>query len=428
MAKILILIGAHLCTAPRPQKEAETLANACHDITVCGLWYDPLYAERDLELTRGRNWQFRPVIDFRSNSLVSRGRSLSVRARNRFAREVYMRFGKFTPSLLGYGVGMLLREALAEKADLTIVHSEAGLWVGGRLIDSGLRVGVDFEDWFSEDLLPEARKSRPVLQLKSLEHRLMQDCVYRLTTSQALASALSEAYNAPKPSAVYNTFPFAERQSIDGKIRDRHDLTVPSLHWFSQTIGPGRGLEVLFQSLQYLSTAVEIHLRGNCTVETKRWIESLVPEGWQNRLYIHPTVGNAELLSRISEHDIGLALEIPYCFSRNLTITNKLFQYLQAGLAVIETDTQGQREVMLQCPDAGEMVKANEPESLAFAITSLVSNKERLLASKRAALKAAREVFSWEGESEVLLREAEKALDATTATAVKVRTSLFTAH
>ncbi len=41
MAKILILIGGHLRTAPRPQKEAETLANAGHEVTVRGFWFDP---------------------------------------------------------------------------------------------------------------------------------------------------------------------------------------------------------------------------------------------------------------------------------------------------------------------------------------------------------------------------------------------------
>lgn len=32
MAKILILITAHLCTAPRPQKEAEALTNVGHEV------------------------------------------------------------------------------------------------------------------------------------------------------------------------------------------------------------------------------------------------------------------------------------------------------------------------------------------------------------------------------------------------------------
>ena len=40
-------VGAHLCTAPSPQKEAETFANAGHDVTIGGFWFDPDLVERD---------------------------------------------------------------------------------------------------------------------------------------------------------------------------------------------------------------------------------------------------------------------------------------------------------------------------------------------------------------------------------------------
>ena len=36
MAKILILIGGHLCNAPRPYKEVNTLANAGYEVIVGG--------------------------------------------------------------------------------------------------------------------------------------------------------------------------------------------------------------------------------------------------------------------------------------------------------------------------------------------------------------------------------------------------------
>ncbi|MDQ3820992.1 MAG: glycosyl transferase family 1, partial [Acidobacteriota bacterium] len=186
--------------------------------------------------------------------------------------------------------------------------------------------GVDYEDWFSEDLPPEARKYRPIEQLKAFERQLIRGCNYRLTTSNALASALSEAYDAPKPSVIYNAFPFAERRNVDGLRSDRRNLSVPSMHWFSQTIGPGRGLEQLFDALRYISSPAELHLRGKCSEYTKRWIESLIPLKWRNQVFVHQTVANAELLSRICEHDVGLALEIPYCLNKQLTTSNKMLQ------------------------------------------------------------------------------------------------------
>jgi glycosyltransferase involved in cell wall biosynthesis len=407
MSKILILIGAHLCTAPRPQKEAEVLTNAGHDVTVRGFWFDPELVKRDRILIANKKWQFEPIIDFRP---TRRLRNWSIRLQGRLAKECFRQFSIFSPALLGYGTKAMLKAARQARADLTIVHSEAGLWVGNRLLDEGCRVGVDFEDWFSEDLLPVARSARPVDQLQALESRLARECTYCLTTSQALAEALAKAYQAPKPTVIYNAFPWVERSQIDHQKRDRHNLNLPSLHWFSQTIGPGRGLETLFEALPHLRIPVEIHLRGNYPESARQWLEPLMPSEWRDRIFIHPTVPNAELLSRIAEHDIGLALEYTNVPSRNLTVTNKFFQYLQAGLAVIATDTAGQREILSQHTAIGRLIPTNNPVALAQALKDLLCNPERLTAAKAASVQAAKEQFCWEKQRQSLVLTAALAL------------------
>ncbi|GAB1544824.1 hypothetical protein NUACC21_75000 [Scytonema sp. NUACC21] len=407
MAKILILIGAHLCTAPRPQKEAETLANSGHDVTVLGFWFDPDLVKRDRLLVANKKWRFEPIIDFQP---IHRCKNLGIRFQNRITKETFKRFGTFSPALLGYGAKAMLKVARQVGADLTIVHSEAGLWVGNSLLNEGFRLGVDFEDWFSEDLLPNARTFRPISQLKVFESRLARSCTYCLTTSHALAEALSEAYQAPKPTVIYNTFPWAERSQMDGTQRDRCNFNLPSIHWFSQTIGPGRGLEILFQSLPYLNVPCEIHLRGHYPESSQQWLNPLIPKQWYDRLFIHSTVSNAELLSRIAEHDIGLALEIPYCYNKQFTTSNKLFQYMQAGLAVIATDTAGQREVFNQYPGMGKLIPNNDSIALAQALNDFLQNPEKLIAAKSAALQAAKDKYNWESQVEILLRLTEQAV------------------
>src|SRR5258708_2679392 len=207
MARILILIGGHLCNAPRPVKESETLSSAGHEVTVRGFWFDPELADRDRDLVVNRRWRFEPIQDLRPGSFVDRPKNLAARARRRVAHEAHARFGKFTPSVLGYDVNAMLDVALREKADLTIVHSEAGLWVGCQMLKQGLRVGVDFEDWFSEDLLPQDRAGRPIKQLKGYEAELMQHAEYRITTSRAVAHAMCDTYGAPATTVGYNTLP-----------------------------------------------------------------------------------------------------------------------------------------------------------------------------------------------------------------------------
>jgi len=206
MAKILILIGAHLCTAPRPQKEAETLASAGHDVTVQGFWFDPELVKRDRILMINQKWRFEPIIDFQPTTTQGRLQNWRVRLQGRIARERFGRFGTFSPAVLGYGASAMLNAARQARADLTIVHSEVGLWVGNQLLDEGFRVGVDFEDWFSEDLLPAERAAKPIAKLKVLESRLARDCSYCLTTSDALAETLAHCLQAPKPTVIYPSF------------------------------------------------------------------------------------------------------------------------------------------------------------------------------------------------------------------------------
>jgi len=398
MAKILILIGAHICTAPRPQKEAQTLANAGHDVTVAGFWSDPELVRRDRLFMKDKKWRFEPIIDFQPHKKVN---NFFIRLRSRIAREKFQKFGVFSPSLLGYGARAMLKYALKQKADLTIVHSEGGLWVGSQLLDRGYKVGVDFEDWFSEDLLPEARASRPIEQLKSLESRLINVCCYCLTTSKAMAEAMAKAYKSKTPTVIYNTFPWEE---LDGKICDRQNLNIPSLHWFSHTIGQGRGLEILFQALPHINSPVEIHLRGNYPESSRQWLEPQIPQEWRDRLFIHPTVPNNELLSRIAEHDIGLALEVTHIPSRNLTITNKFFQYLQAGLVVIASDTEGQSEILSEYPEIGELIPNNDLIALAKAINTSINNPNKLSCTKKAAQLVFQEKLNWENhEGRILI-------------------------
>lgn len=406
MAKILILISGHLCVAPRPQKEAEALARAGHDVIVQGVWFDPEFIERDLALMNHDRWQFRPVLNFQPKHRVN---NLRLRIQSRLAREYYRHFNTFSPDLLNYGVREKLRAARQTRADLTIVHSEDGLWIGQQLLKDGFQVGVDFEDWFSKDLLPEARVFRPIAHLETLENALIHKCRYCLTTSQVMAKTMAKTYRSPLPTVAYNSFSWQERENIDEQIKDRRDLSIPSLHWFSQTIGPGRGLETLFRALPLLSRPVEIHLRGNYPDRFCQVLNSQIPYDWRELLFIHPTVPNAELPSRIAEHDIGLALESNNVVSRDLTITNKLFQYLQSGLAVVATDTKGQQEVLSQVPGCGELVLNRSPSSLAAAINGLITRPEKLAIAKDAALVAAKKLC-WERQENKIQIAAAQAL------------------
>jgi len=275
-----------------------------------------------------------------------------------------------------------------------------------------MRVGVDFEDWFSEDLRADDGESERMRWLQELERRLARECAYAVTTSKALSDALAQHYSAPQPAVVYNVFPFAETGAVDNIYRDRKNLSLPSIHWFSQTIGPGRGLEMFFEAARDVTVPFEVHLRGNVAANHAESFKQLIPLRMRERVFVHPTVPNDELLSRISEHDIGLALETSARASRNLSITNKLFQYLQGGLAVLATRTEGQVEVFNEAPGIGLLVDNDDTAGLANALSIFLADRQRLEAAQLASIRAAERTFCWERQRDAIIQRAARALAA----------------
>lgn len=407
---VVILTGNHICHNPRVFKEAETLTEAGFAVECLGGWFHHRLAERDMELMRPRKWRFTPVIVWTRASIGSKLQKLWQRARRWSELKVFHLLGRENGSQLGYCTHELFTAARARQADLFIAHSEPALWVAERLRRLGFRVGIDMEDWFSEDLLPEARIHRPVNLLRTMEKEILHGAAHSSCTSRAMSEALAMAYGCRPPAVLYNAFEWSERHSLDGQLKDRVNPDIPSIHWYSQTLGHGRGLEDLFAALPYVKHIAEVHLRGRPTPGFNDWVVRHASHEWLSRIFIHDLVSNNELLSRIAEHDIGFAGEMKYCRNKELTVSNKILQYLLGGLAVVASDTLGQREIMEQAKGAVLLYQSGDPQALAERLNSLLVSTEKLLAAKAAALRAAEQTFCWERQAPSLLRAVEHAL------------------
>jgi glycosyltransferase involved in cell wall biosynthesis len=225
-----------------------------------------------------------------------------------------------------------------------------------------------------------------------------------------MSAALAGEFGCPQPTVVYNAFPWSDRESVDGLSKDRKDRSLPSIHWFSQTLGHGRGLEDLIAALPLLNHEAEIHLRGKPVSGFDNWLAHRVPEAWRGRIVVHALVSNTELLSRITEHDIGFAGETTLIRSRDLTVTNKILHYLLAGLAVVASETAGQREVAVQAPGGVFLYPSGDAPALAARLNTLLGSADALMRAKSAALAAAEETFCWERQEKALMESIHRAL------------------
>lgn len=410
LKKVVIVSGIQAINNPRVVKEADALAEAGLDVEVLGIIYDAESKRLTERLMQGRRWKHTAVADLSDPSLAACADGLWLRIRGRLSLYAKEALGGDRPGQLGLVPHRLYQVAKSRRADLYSAHLEQALWVGSRLIDDGFSVSADVEDWYSEDLLPADRASRPIALMKDCERRLLTGAAYVTTTSKALASSLRAAYGCALPEVVHNSFPTEERDAIDGETFDRKDRSVPSITWFSQTVGPGRGLETLIEALSGVLQPLELHIRGRPRPDYPEALLAGLPQGVANRVHFHPQVPQDELLSRLAEHDIGYCGELADCASRDLTITNKTFEYMRAGLAIIAADTVGQSEVAETAPEAVFLFTQGDAASLRAQLERLLGDPALLAASKAASAKALTDHFDWDQSKRRIQTLAARAL------------------
>jgi glycosyltransferase involved in cell wall biosynthesis len=399
-AKILIVTSSPLCRQPRSLKEATSLARAGYDVRVLSVRGREKDEQQDAALLK--------ALPFAKQTVSAR--SLPPRLRTWLARKLTA-LGLSSVHALG-PYSTLLRAALAYPADLTIVHTELGLCVGRSLLGRR-RIAADFEDWHSEDLLPSARRHRPLPQLRAAERALLHRAAYAVTTSETMADALHTRYGGPRPKILTNSFPLQPPSDL---LATRYTLLTtsapprfPAFFWFSQTLGPGRGLEAFLAAWQRMRSPSELVLLGEPAGNYVQSLLSPLSSEQRARVRLRSLVSPTDLPAAIAQHDVGLALERTHNPNHDLTISNKILQYLNAGLAIVASDTRGQREVLSRAP-VGLIAPFENPVATAEILDSLLQDRARLTACQREARALAENHYCWEREEPRLLALVERAL------------------
>jgi glycosyltransferase involved in cell wall biosynthesis len=155
-------------------------------------------------------------------------------------------------------------------------------------------------------------------------------------------------------------------------------------------------------------------LLGDVSDSYRKKLIDLVPASRRGELRFLPLTSPGDLPSAIAAYDIGLALEPETPESRYLTTTNKIFQYLNAGLAIVATPTAGQREVMSAIPACGIIVESKEPKVLAAQLDTLLSSSVRLGEMGAAARDGAANRYCWERTAPQLVAAVAAAIEGQT--------------
>jgi len=403
MSTVCLVTPGQPSTNPRLVKEADALAEAGYDVQVVACKYQEWADAADAAFD-DRDWAVRWLY---YGPLASRVRDLWQRIRRRASREFVGITGTqpgLTERAFHYAIPELTRLVRKIPADLYIAHNLAALPAADRAAQThDAALGFDAEDFHRGELPDTTENALDRRITANLEERYIPRCDYVTAASEGIGEAYADTLDIEEPTTILNVFPWSEREhevpdaALDGEVPDGRR----SLYWFSQTIGPDRGLEDALRALPRLPDDVVLSLRGGWSPGYEKIFRRQARDlGVADRVRHLELVPPDELIPRTARHDIGLALEQP-SVSRNraICLTNKLFTYLVAGIPFVATDTPGQRPVVEDLPKVARLYAPGADGALAERVSELLSDT----GLEEKALRAARERYCWEVEKKTFL-------------------------
>ena len=121
------------------------------------------------------------------------------------------------------------------------------------------------------------------------------------------------------------------------------------------------------------------------------------------RVSVRRPVGPDELIATLSEFDVGIIFDRPVTRNAELSLPNKLFEYLMAGLAVVAPRLSGMGP-LLDESGAAELVPPARPDDLGAALERLASDRDRLEHLRAAARRTAKTRFNAAAQEPALER------------------------
>lgn len=206
-----------------------------------------------------------------------------------------------------------------------------------------------------------------------VEKVLMPKVDGSITTTDARAKYFARAYGVARPTVLQNR-PRLTHCEASNRIREELGLTAPwPIIIYQGGLQQGRGLEKLIKTAQEVQNAYFVLIGGGRL--TQSLIQLREELGLQQRVHFIPTVALSELPKYTASADIGVQPIENTCLNHYTTDSNKLFEYLIAGLPVVATDFPEIRRIVRN-NNVGILVPANNPPALAHALNQLVTDLE----------------------------------------------------
>lgn len=335
----------------------------------------------------------------------------ATRYRLRFNRRVW-----FYAELTWVFARHLLR---AQRVDL-VWANDLDTLLPARLLGWAKRVPVVFDshEFFTE---AEGLSGRPLQRgvWLAVERLTMPTCRSVIAVNDGIADALADRYPQAafgRPLVVRNMPVLRPEQTrSDRSLWARYGVPTerPILLMQGAFMDRDRGAKAAVEALDAMPEVTLVLIGSGSEFD---WATSQQPH-YGGRLVCIPKLPFDELVRLTAAADVGLSLDSAVCGNFYMSLPNKLFDYIHAGLPVVATDLPEIRRVITEHA-VGQITPSTSPADLSSATRSVLATDRETWRSR---CELATTALHWDVDSPRILQAVARAVEGVSERAQPVR-------
>lgn len=397
MKKAVVIVWNNFTNDKRVMQISESLAKYGYDLTVLAAKY-----HKQLPKSEIRTYKIYRISVF--SSLYTKSSTKSMIGKTNINTKPIrnkIKIRSIISSLLNwftFNCGAFFKILLI-KPDFIYCNDLITLTVGfvaGRLLKS--KIFFDSHElWLYGNTFNNSTKIRQIMWKIIQKHLISKvDCV--ITTTDLRAKTFIDQYNLKKVNVLKNT---PKYKALNKKNLFREEYNIPEsskILLYQGLISKKRGVFTIVDVIKDIPDVTLIVMgMGN---ETNDLIHYISENDLDSKVFVKEAVSLDKLLDYTSSADIGLQLLKNVDLNHYTTISNKIFEYIMAELAIIASDFPEIRKVVIN-NDVGLVVDPANETMIKNAIKMLINDPE-LLENCKINSRKIKKIFSWEEEEKKL--------------------------
>lgn len=357
--KIAIIVSSNIVKDPRVVKQAEVVKDITDDYIVIGKWDENATKERIDKL----KFSHKLLKSKNVKSFVKKAITRII-----FGIKIIRELNVYMPDIIhANDFDMLFFAYFTKKKNQILIYDAHEIYAKNGLV-SKFKVFSNF--------------------LIFIEKRMMRKVDYFITVSYAAKDYYISNKYSVEPLVITNV-PI----KTEFNVLDKHDKFEAL---YQGIVSPNRGYEEFAKSANYTDAIITIRGYGPSlsSIENIKEQENLI------NLNIEKPVEMEEMIKYASRSHVGIVMTKPVSENYEYTVSNKIFEYIQAGIPVIMSPVK-EHKYLNEKYKIGLVVDQINEFEIAKAINLLKEDKDYYDELVKNVKKASK-VLNWQIESELL--------------------------